>query len=212
MMRMRNNEGYFDPTASIAIRNIERAEKRMNSIRRGEIFYIEKFATTGSEQSPGRPALVVSNDMCNEYSDVIEVVYLTTAPKTDLPTHVTIRSTPKPSIALCEQISSVSKTKVGNYMCSASQDEMTQIDIALLTSLDLYMGGPKEAPEEPMKKVEEPKIEPAAQPAPPETPSADELEKLREMEMENQKLQTALEIYKGLYADMLERAMGVSVH
>ena len=211
MMRMRNNEGYFDPTASIAIRNIERAEKRMNSIRRGEIFYIEKFATTGSEQSPGRPALVVSNDMCNEYSDVIEVVYLTTAPKTDLPTHVTIRSTPKPSIALCEQISSVSKTKVGNYMCSASQDEMTQIDIALMTSLDLYIGSPKEEAKESPKREDEPKKE-VAQSAPPVPTSAEELKKLKEMELENQKLQTALEIYKGLYADMLERVMGVSVH
>lgn len=35
------------------------------NIYRGDIFYIKKFYTTGSEQEPGRPAVIVSNDMAN---------------------------------------------------------------------------------------------------------------------------------------------------
>lgn len=36
----------------------------------------------------------------NENSNVVEIVYMTTQPKTDLPTHVTVRSTGRPSTVL----------------------------------------------------------------------------------------------------------------
>ena len=56
----------------------------MDDIRRGEIFYIARGgATNGSEQFADRPAVVVSNDENNKHSGVIEVVYMTTQPKTD---------------------------------------------------------------------------------------------------------------------------------
>lgn len=109
------------------------------NIRRGDIFYISKndYNSTGSEQEAGRPAIVVSNDMANASSSVIEVVYLTTAPKHDLPTHVTIRSSNKVSIALCEQPTPVSTERVGSYVASCTDDEMSRIDKALAISLAL---------------------------------------------------------------------------
>ena len=62
-------------------------------MKRGEIYYIEStYRETGSEQRGGRPAVIVSNDKNNENSEVVEVVYMTTKPKNDLPTHVFIRS------------------------------------------------------------------------------------------------------------------------
>lgn len=58
-------------------------------MKRGEIYYIEStYRETGSEQRGGRPAVIVSNDKNNENSEVVEVVYMTTKPKNDLPTHV----------------------------------------------------------------------------------------------------------------------------
>lgn len=63
------------------------------NINRGDIWYIGNgYPAVGSEQRPGRPAVVVSNQQNNRYGEVVEVIYLTTAPKRDLPTHVTIRS------------------------------------------------------------------------------------------------------------------------
>ena len=77
-------------------------------MRRGDIYFIDRcYEEQGSEQRAGRPAIIVSNDKNNENSSVFEVVYLTTKPKADLPTHVDIRSAPQNSIALCEQINSV---------------------------------------------------------------------------------------------------------
>lgn len=79
------------------------------NINRGDIWYIGNgYPAVGSEQRPGRPAVVVSNQQNNRYGEVVEVIYLTTAPKRDLPTHVTIRSSGRVSTALCEQISTVS--------------------------------------------------------------------------------------------------------
>lgn len=201
MTRMRNSEGYFDPTAGIALRNVERTEKSMQQIRRGDIFYIEKYATVGSEQMAGRPALVVSNDKCNKNADTIEIVYLTTAPKKYLPTHVTIRSTSRESTALCEQVTTVSVTKVKDYMCSASAKEMAQIELALLISLDLNMGA-LEATEAP-KKAPEPTPQPVA-----EIYVGDDDEKIDELKKEVLKLKAQLDLYQDLYERLSDRFYG----
>ncbi len=105
-------------------------------MRRGDIYYIKKRDTVvGSEQEAGRPAVIVSNDMCNEYSSCVEVVYLTTQPKKDLPTHVTVRSTGTLSTALCEQIFTICKDRIEEYSGSCSASEMNMIDAALCCSL-----------------------------------------------------------------------------
>lgn len=107
-------------------------------IRRGQMYYIiDKYDSVGSEQHAGRPAIVVSNDICNARSPVVEVVFLTTQPKQDMPTHVTLRSTAKISTALCEQITSVAAERVGDYFGECTEEEMSAIDTALRVSLAL---------------------------------------------------------------------------
>lgn len=108
--------------------------------KRGDIYYVERSQfsqTVGSEQFSGRPAIIVSNDKNNEYSSTLEVVYLTTQPKTDLPTHVNIRSSSRVSTALCEQVTSVSVDRIGDYYGTCSEEEMNRIDTALSISLDI---------------------------------------------------------------------------
>ena len=155
-LAIRNREGYMDPTPFFAVMNIEREERRSkimndNDIRRGDIFYIYRSCEqTGSEQASGRPAIVVSNDLCNRRSNVIEVVYLTTQPKTDMPTHVRISSTARVSTALCEQISSVDKTRLGDFYGTCNDEELREVDAAILISLGIATlpDQPKEVKEE----------------------------------------------------------------
>ena len=112
-------------------------------MRRGEIYYIEDsrfYQTFGSEMLPGRPAIIVSNNSNNTHSSVIEVVYLTTQPKHDLPTHVTINSSRRTSTALCEQVTSVSIYRLGEYIGTCSKPEMRLIDDALAVSLGIAAG------------------------------------------------------------------------
>lgn len=81
--------------------------------------------------------MVVSNNANNRHSDRIEIVYLTTQPKADLPTHVTIRSTGTVSTALCESVNTVHEDRFENYAGKCTDQEMEHIDIALMTSLGI---------------------------------------------------------------------------
>lgn len=104
--------------------------------KRGDIFYVQSYyQEEGSEQKAGRPGIIVSNDKGNATAPVVEIVYLTSQPKNDMPTHVSIRSSTRPSIALCEQITTVAKSRLGSYVGTCSESEMQCIDIALAISL-----------------------------------------------------------------------------
>jgi len=106
-------------------------------IQRGEVYFIKYYDTVGSEQHGNRPAIIVSNNRCNDHSPVVEVVYLSTRIKNNLPTHVEINSTPNKSVALCEQIHSIDISRIENYMCTLSDKEMWAVDRALLISVGL---------------------------------------------------------------------------
>lgn len=106
-------------------------------MKRGEIYYIAHHYTVGSEMAKGRPAVIVSADALNATAEVVEVVFLTTKPKKEMPTHVSIHSSRLPSTACCEQITTVSKSLVGDYFGRCTEEEMADIDRALMASLDL---------------------------------------------------------------------------
>lgn len=110
------------------------------SARRGDIYYIRGAYGTGSEQRGERPAIIVSNDTGNTYAPVVEVVYLTTKRKTIIPTHVYINSAQRPSIALCEQVVTVCKSRLERYIGSITVAEMRRIDRALSVSLGIRGG------------------------------------------------------------------------
>ena len=86
-------------------------------IKRGDIYFIrDTRQSIGSEQKADRPAVIVSNDANNKHSGVYEVVYMTTQPKTDLPTHFITSSALRTSTVLCEQISSVYEEEIDSLI------------------------------------------------------------------------------------------------
>lgn len=159
---------------------------------RGEIYYITKGYTEGSEQQAGRPGIVVSNDMCNQFSNTIEVVFLTTQPKTDLPTHVTIRSSTKPSVALCEQINTIDKSRMGDYIATCTAEEMQNIDNALMISLGIDTFGDAEPREKIVEVIKEVPVE-VVKEVPTNTGSAEELTTVK----------AQLEMMKSMYNELL---------
>ena len=167
-------------------------------MKRGEIYYIERssYGEVGSEQRSGRPAVIVSNDKCNEYSEVLEVVFLTTQPKHDLPTHIDIRSSSKPSVALCEQINSVAIQRFGEYIGTCSEYEMTMIDAALAISLGLDFENKRDT--KPEKKST-----PASAPAPVINVTEDSKKKDEEIV----RLTAERDTFKTLYDQLFERML-----
>ena len=136
-------------------------EQREEEILRGEIYYVYPAGSVGSEQMAGRPAIVVSNDKANQYSSVLEMVYLTTRAKNSLPTHVDITSVERPSIALCEQIHSVAKSRVGSFIAKCTDREMAMVDGALCVSLGIELPS---APEPKKPAIPEKNISEAGKP------------------------------------------------
>lgn len=107
-------------------------------IHRGDIFWIRQdYSAVGSEQKKNRPAIIVSNDKNNTYSETVEIVYLTTAEKKPMPTHVAIETMGKQSTALCEAIYTIDKGRLENYYCTLTTEEMKLVDQAVLVSLGL---------------------------------------------------------------------------
>lgn len=108
-------------------------------MRRGDIYYIRvPLDVIGSEQGGNRPGIVVSNDIGNRHASVVEVVYLTGGyKKKQLPTHVRIQSSPHASTALCEQVYTVHKERLGRCMGHINHMEQAEIDRALRISLGL---------------------------------------------------------------------------
>lgn len=188
----------------------------MSVIRRGEIHYVKSFNTNvgseqGTGQSTGRPAVVVSNNEQNKSSTVIQVVYMTTAGKKKLPTHVELgpRSPEKVrgSTVLVENVHSISIERLDvpySYAGRVSEEDMQAIDRALLIGLDLerYCIGSKEKKAEPEKCQEGPGMakpvvsEEVMVPAP--EPAASE---------EVMALKVAADFYKQQYEALLDRVL-----
>ena len=108
-------------------------------VKRGDIFYItysKNFNDSYSYDTTGRPGVIVSDDHLNRGSEYVEVVYLTTKIKRDMPTHVDVFCK-TPSTALCETIHTVEKDRIGTYVRTVSDEEMKGIERGLRRSLGM---------------------------------------------------------------------------
>lgn len=116
-------------------------------IKRGDVLYVDLGEHINDcIQGGKRPVVVVSNNKNNRYSSVFSVVPLTTKifEKKTLPTHVFISTAEnvgirKESLALCEQITSISFSKIIEVNCGHVSDAvMEKITKAILIQVGVY--------------------------------------------------------------------------
>lgn len=118
--------------------NILQEQKRI--IRRGDVFYADLSPVVGCEQGGIRPVLIIQNDIGNRYSPTVIVVAITSKLKKELPTHVEIgcmEPLQKNSVVLLEQIRTIDRIRLLEYIGSLSELRMISIDQALSLSLGL---------------------------------------------------------------------------
>ena len=111
-------------------------------IKRGDIYYAELNPVIGSEQGGTRPVLIISNDTGNKHSPTVIVAAITSRvhTKAKLPTHTAIRDFEglnKDSIILLEQIRTIDKKRLQEYIGMLSANEMARVDKALAISVSL---------------------------------------------------------------------------
>ena len=121
--------------------------------KRGEVYYIRYNDAIGSEQFVGRPGIIVSSDVINEKQPTVAIVYTSTQPRSFWFTPE-LTSTSKRSWALCEQIVTVDKMRLGDRMCVLTEEEMVAVDDALRGVLGLDWPE-EETAEEPVDEMDE---------------------------------------------------------
>ena len=109
-------------------------------IRRGELYYAYLEPVIGSEQGGERPVVILQNNRGNRYSPTVIVAPLTTKlVKRTLPVHVKVtaaglRST---SLILLEQIRTIDKQRLRQYIGKVTVEEMREIEQAVLISIGM---------------------------------------------------------------------------
>lgn len=108
------------------------------------------FAGSESEQNGYRPALVIQNNTGNTYSPNIIVLPITSQiKKSSQPTHVVLSSKNsglrKDSMVLCENPECISKSKLGKYITTLSNEYMKNIAEAYILATSVISFLPPEA-------------------------------------------------------------------
>lgn len=106
-------------------------------VQRGEIYHVDLNPVLGSEQGGYRPVLIIQNNRGNRHSPTVIIAAITSQPKAKLPTHVLIRGIEgleKESFVLLEQIRTLDKLRLEDYIGKLDREQMMKVDKALRSS------------------------------------------------------------------------------
>ncbi len=112
-------------------------------IRRGDIYYADLSPVVGSEQGGIRPVLIIQNDVGNRHSPTVICAAITSRMnKAKLPTHIEMDAKKyqivKNSVILLEQIRTVDKQRLKEFVCRVDRELMRKVNEALKISLELH--------------------------------------------------------------------------
>ena len=109
-------------------------------IRRGDVYYADLSPVVGSEQGGVRPVVVVQNDKGNRYSKTIIVAPISKKmSRPPIPTHVIFSddSLSYVSMILCEQLRTIDKKRLGQWICTLDEKTLEKINRAIRVSLSI---------------------------------------------------------------------------
>ena len=115
-------------------------------IHRGDVYMVDLGSVEDRENSlfaKKRMGICISNEKCNKHSPILSFVFLssnTSQAKLKLPTRVFVSAVEtgrKDSTVACEQIISVPRDSIIQYITKMSDDTMKKIDNAVKIQLSL---------------------------------------------------------------------------
>lgn len=113
-------------------------------IKKGDLFYAAlEESYVGSEQTGIRPVVILQNDIGNQYSTTVIIAPITSKvnSKSIIPTHVYIKGyknrLKQNSLILAEQIRTIDKKRLKNYIGALDIGELRKVDKALIISLGI---------------------------------------------------------------------------
>ena len=113
------------------------------TIKRGDIYFADLSPVIGSEQGgKHRPVLIISNDKGNKHSTTVIIAAMTGLEhhKAKLPTHIVAKGyefLKKDSLILLEQIRTLDKQRLQEFIGTFDRRLMLSVDNALAISIGL---------------------------------------------------------------------------
>ena len=111
--------------------------------RRGEIYHVDWWSPDrGAEQAGVRPALIIQNDVGNQFSPTTIVAAITSQPRRRrYPFHVGFTAEESglrlDGTVLCEQVQTIDQSRLGQMAGALPPPRMVEVDAALHRSLGL---------------------------------------------------------------------------
>ena len=121
---------------------VRRAAPERENMKRGDIYMAELDPVIGSEQGGTRPVVIIQNNTGNLHAPTVIAVPVTSSTgKPALPTHAFLPAGEgglwRDSIALCEQVRTLEKARLGRRLGAVGADALRGIEKALQVSLDI---------------------------------------------------------------------------
>ena len=112
--------------------------------KRGEIYLVSLDPTIGGEIKKTRPALIISNDINNQYAPTVAVIPITSKTEKIYPFEVFIQASKQTGLscdskAKCEQIRTIDKRRLIKLLGKVSEKELKEIEKALLIHLGINL-------------------------------------------------------------------------
>ena len=113
----------------------------MDFPKRGEIWFVSLEPVVGHEIGKTRPALVISNNKNNLFAETVTVLPITSKSKNVYPFEVFLPGEethlPKDSKVKCNQIRTIDKKRLINFVSTLLPEKLEMIEKAILIHLDI---------------------------------------------------------------------------
>lgn len=109
----------------------------MTGMLRGEVYWVRFDPAEGGEIKKTRPAIVVSNDTSNKILNRVQVVPVTSRTDRVYPGESLFYLKGREGKALCSQIRTVSKKRLGNKIGKIASRDSIALNKSLKLQLDL---------------------------------------------------------------------------
>lgn len=106
-------------------------------MNRGDIYWVNFDLAVGSEIQKRRPAVIVSNNLNNMYMQLVQVLPVTSNISKVYPCETLIQVRSKQGKVLADQITTVDKSRFGDFIGSVNSAEMDNISNIIKIQLNI---------------------------------------------------------------------------